>query len=167
MNYSGSGNLTLSGNSSNNINESFSGSGNLIFRGNANKNIVLSYSGSGNLLFSGNATTGVIQTVFSYSGNGNILFTGNSTNNLIIGYSGNGLFQFSGTATTSTGGTYVYAIHLYNGIQLACEYPATSSDIRFKSGGKIIGVPVINSSNNHAGSIRIKVNGNVKALKIL
>jgi hypothetical protein len=166
LNYSGSGALSLSGSAT--VKETLSkvGIGTLSLSGSATNNLTLSKTGNGTLNLSGSATT---KLSFDCLGNGTLSLSGNATYKSIISYSGSGNLTLAGSATTSSsgGGTYVYVVDMYNGIRFACDIPPSSSDIRIKSGATIIGIPVITATDNHAGSVRIKANGVVKALKIV
>jgi hypothetical protein len=59
----------------------------------------------------------------------------------------------------------IAAIRFYNGIQLLQHLPVNDSDIRLKVGETIIGAHVIAAADTPEGAVRIKVNGNVKALQ--
>jgi hypothetical protein len=57
------------------------------------------------------------------------------------------------------------AIRLYNDAHLCYHLIPLDEDLHIMADGSIIGVLIVPATDDHAGSIRIKINGTVKALK--
>jgi len=72
-------------------------------------------------------------------------------------------------ATAGTGSVRIIngAICLASGYNISYHTTPGAGDVRIKLGSVVYGIPVIPATDDHAGSVRIKPNGTVKALQLI